>query len=78
MIEDWKNLSINMSFLLTGVFGWFHFGFLMIKDWKNLSINMSFLLNGVFLEQVHHTRTVSGQTHALVFLNNNNNNDDLF
>ena len=49
----------------------------MIEDWKNISINMSFLLNGVFLEQVHHTRTVSGQTHALVFLKNNNNNNDL-
>ena len=44
----------------------------MIEDWKNLSINMSFLLNGVFLEQVDQTRTVSGQTHGLVFLNNNN------
>ena len=67
-----------MSFLLNVVFGWFYYGFLMIEDWKNLSINMSFLLNVVFLEQVDHTRTVSGQTHALVFLNNNNNNDDLF
>ena len=37
---------------------------------------MSFLLNGVFVEQVYRTKTVSGQTHALVFLNNNNN--DLF
>ena len=65
-----------MSFLLNGVFlsEQVYIYILHILYYRNLS--MSFLLNGVFLEQVDHTRTVSGQTHALVFLNNNNN--DLF